>query len=291
MRRLLVVLGLIGFASNAAAAEFELPTLRGTDAYIPVPFRPAPPVFARWSGFYGGGQVGYSVANVDFTSGVQSMINDILRDDVLEGLVSDVLVLQGGDTTSPSFGGFLGYNSQWDSVILGVEVNYSRVNIEVNAANAVAGQVNLDTNAPPGHHFTYDFLATGSNHVRLTDVATLRARAGWVANEMLLPYAFGGLAVGRADTNRTATVAYTRTDNPDSTVPATTPLPDLNFFGSESEVKNGGYYFGYAGGIGVDVALLPNLFVRGEWEIVKFQNVKGSGILLNTARTAIGLKF
>ena len=54
MRRWLVGFCLIGLTSHAAAGEFELPTLRGSS-----PFIPEAPKYARWSGFYFGGQVGY----------------------------------------------------------------------------------------------------------------------------------------------------------------------------------------------------------------------------------------
>ena len=46
MRRLLVVVALIGLVSDALAGEFEMPTLRGASAdYAPTPFVPAPPTF------------------------------------------------------------------------------------------------------------------------------------------------------------------------------------------------------------------------------------------------------
>ena len=50
MRRLLVVLGLLASISGTAAQEFEIPTLRGTDSFVPD--APGPLYRPRWSGFY-----------------------------------------------------------------------------------------------------------------------------------------------------------------------------------------------------------------------------------------------
>ena len=63
MRCLLVALGLIASSCGALGQEFELPTLRGSDAWVP-----APPAFGGWSGFYAGGQVGYTNVGSDFSN-------------------------------------------------------------------------------------------------------------------------------------------------------------------------------------------------------------------------------
>ncbi len=46
-----------------------------------------------------------------------------------------------------------------------------------------------------------------------------------------------------------------------------------------------------AAGLGVDVALLSNVFLRTEWEWVQFAPLKGDHIHISTVRTALGLKF
>jgi hypothetical protein len=52
MRCMLVALGLVASTYGAFAQEFELPTLRGSEAWAP-----APPAFIGMSGFYIGGQI------------------------------------------------------------------------------------------------------------------------------------------------------------------------------------------------------------------------------------------
>ena len=89
--------------------------------------------------------------------------------------------------------------------------------------------------------------------------------------DMFLPYAFLGAAVARVDVVRSATVSYTRHDIPDSVTPPALPItPEADFrFGPESRGVNrkGVFAYGYTGGLGLDVALLPNVFVRAEWQV------------------------
>ena len=44
-------------------------------------------------------------------------------------------------------------------------------------------------------------------------------------------------------------------------------------------------------GLGMDVALLPNMFLRGEWEFVAFAAVGGIRSNINTGRVGVGVKF
>src|SRR6266849_2440090 len=62
-------------------------------------------------------------------------------------------------------------------------------------------------------------------------------------------------------------------------------------FSPEADARNGVFAYGAAAGLGVDVALLPNVFLRGEWEFVQFAPLQGDHIHINTVRTALGLKF
>ena len=105
-----------------------------------------------------------------------------------------------------------------------------------------------------------------------------------------MPYAFVGLAAARADVSRAATVSFTRTDSPD---PGVAPLqPNPAFFSeTREEVKNGGFYAGYTGGLGLEWAVMPNVFLRGEWEYVALPNVQGLGISINTLRAGVGMRF
>ena len=70
MRWLLVAVGLMAPISGAAAQEFELPTLRGSQAFAPN----APDCCTSWGGFYVGGQVGFGVTTRGFLDATQDLV-------------------------------------------------------------------------------------------------------------------------------------------------------------------------------------------------------------------------
>ena len=145
MRLVMCALSVSAFAPRALADDLDV--LRGA---IPV----APATFTRWSGFYVGGQFGYSDALADFGNSTQTPIAYALREPPSKmsspspsGRYS-ARPDQGGIT----FGGFVGYNTQWQDLILGVEGNYNhasidtgRFKLEDRAAHHRGGQPGLHT--------------------------------------------------------------------------------------------------------------------------------------------------
>jgi opacity protein-like surface antigen len=276
MRRLLVAVALISIASDAFAGEFELPTLRGSTAYEPSPYVPGVPSYMRWSGLYAGAQAGFGSAHIDFANATQALIAFQLRELALENQQhpSTWQVLGMKDTGSTSYGGFAGYNSQWDDVTLGVEINYSAANFLAEATNS---PITRGTSAGGN---SYVVNITGAATMNILDYGTARARAGYVMKNFM-PYAFAGLSVGRADIARSVTISGTeRVGN------IVTP-----FSFTASEVKNKAWLTGWAAGGGVDVLMLPNVFVRGEFEYVNFAGVSGIKASIGTLRVAAGLKY
>src|SRR3954451_8559711 len=87
----------VAAAGQALAGSFDGAVLRGpsSSSYagepVPAPprFLPRPPSYWRWEGFYVGGQVGLMGAGIDFGNGTSSLIDYILRNDVVLGHVSD----------------------------------------------------------------------------------------------------------------------------------------------------------------------------------------------------------
>jgi opacity protein-like surface antigen len=311
MHRLLIALGLMGLISPAFAADYELPP--------PVPIRPASstPTYVvgppnpqyHWGGVYGGVQGGYSSATVNFGTAA-SEISAILRGNPIlqDQQISQwpVFSSSSGDANSASFGGFIGYNYEWEDVILGLELNYNHfLSLSTSISGSVTQSFTDSTNLPAGHHYFYDpFKVTAQSAINITDIATFRARAGWEAGSFL-PYAFGGLAVGRADTSTSATVSYTATDIPDVQTPPTPPLgflpslscpptPSSNCPTNPTQAatgQNGAYAYGVATGVGVDIALTSHVFARGELEYIFFPPVNGIQFSLWSARVGAGVKF
>jgi opacity protein-like surface antigen len=116
--------------------------------------------------------------------------------------------------------------------------------------------------------------------MNITDYGTARARAGYIMKNFM-PYAFVGLAVGRADITRSATVSGTET--------AGNTVTPFSFTGSET--KNGAWLTGWAAGGGLEVLMMPNVFLRGEYEYASFAGVSGIKASVSTVRIGAGLKY
>ena len=276
MRRLLVAVGLIASMSDALAGGFETPVLRGSDGYVPV--APAPQLI-KWSGFYAGGHAGYGFASMNFAGATREPIAHMLRELALENQQhpSQWQVLGKTDTGGASAGFFFGYNNRWEDVILGFELNYSRVS---HRADAPVSPIARITSAGGN---VYLVNLTGAASMHITDLATVRARAG-VQVENFLPYAMIGVAAGRANLSRSATVIGTETVTSDP--PIVTP-----FFFTEGETKNGAFLFGWSLGGGLDMMIMPNVFLRAEAEYVAFSPVWEIKANITTVRLGAGIKF
>jgi outer membrane immunogenic protein len=274
MRRLFVPAILIVSITCAFAADYEVPTLRGSDPVGQV----ARSAYPRWDGFYFGGQLGFGVASIDFSRTTQPVVGYLLRETALENEQhpSNWAVLGKSDVTGASFGGFVGYSTGWESLILGFEFNYSWSNMTTAAPTATISRSTSTSNG-----LNYFVTVTGDASMRIIEYGTLRARAGFDAG-IVLPYAMIGLAVGRADLARSATVSGTECDN----VPVCTP-----FAFSNSEAKKGAFLYGWALGGGFDLMLMPGVFVRGEYEYVAFAPVWDIKSNIQTGRLGLGLKF
>jgi len=289
MRRFLLAAAMFGTVSCAQAADMP-DFLRGSFTAVPVA--------RNWSGWYIGGQVDYSSANIDLTHSNQSMISFILRNTVIEQPVSQLSLFSKQHAQATGFGGFVGRNWQWDEVVLGVEANYVYLNsLSTSAQNSIArrfdnpgGQV-----LPPGHTDEFNVTVTGAAALQIKDVLTFRGRAGWATGDFL-PYMFGGLAVGRLAVSRSVTVNAVETDifntiDPITGAPIQTFTPIAALSMSQAEQRGNNLTAGWTGGLGTEMMLFGNVFARVEWEYVKFVSVKNMTSEMNSAHAAIGYKF
>lgn len=267
MRRLLLAVMICGAVSGARAADMpDVPILRGTQGLSSSR--------VNWQGFYVGGQGGLGTSNMNFAGVTQSLAQRLLFDTAIEnaGGVAEWPMGSKTSTHGNGYGAFVGYNSQWDDVVLSAELSYmhgkfggaqtdSRTMVFVDSSTAL----DVVTN-------------TAFASVNLTDMASGRLRAGY-AWGVFLPYAFGGVALGHADIVRTATISGTQTAG-GITVP---------FFVTLSDQQNNRFVVGYAAGLGVDVMPISCLFLRGEWEYARYASAISFDV--NTFRVGLGYKF
>ena len=290
MRGLLVAAVTIGAVSGAHAADMP-DYLRGSI--------PAAPVTRNWDGWYVGGEASYSAVGSDFSKSIVGLTNFIFRDSVLQQPSSQFGLLPKTTTQGTGFGAFVGRNYQWDDLVFGVEANYSyfdRLATSTTGFNSLE-IVNPGGQVAPNDTTTYGVTLTGRSAVQIKDAITFRARAGWATGDFL-PYVFGGIAVGRMDVSRSVTSFVTRRDDITTTdaFGVTTTTRGTTFFvpaqsQTLSEQRTNAFVAGWTGGLGLEYMLWGNVFMRGEWEYVKFLTVKNTAVQANHLRAAIGYKF
>jgi opacity protein-like surface antigen len=230
----------------------------------------------RWDGVVLGAHVGYSSMNSDFGNSTSSQIAFILRNTALEDQFapSSWTTLPHDITSSTSYGVFLGYNMQWDDIVLGADISYERPqSLNTSAADSIGRRVTLQDGTVD------DVGITASSSLKLVDYGTMRARAGYAFGQFL-PYAVLGGAVGRFNYTNTSTVDLLQNSVRPAGFPATQ---------TDSQSEKFGYGFLY--GLGMDVAITPNIFLRGEWEYIAFNKVGDIRSTVNTVRVGLGVRF
>jgi outer membrane immunogenic protein len=262
---LLILLLILGMASPALAADYDLPILRGSSQPPAPVVTVGPATFTRWSGFYFGGNVSLGSATSDFSTATRPLVQFSLQHTTVESSdhPSDFQVLGRGSAVAAGGGAFLGYNTQWQDLILGVEATYTHVNLNTTASSVPNGvgrffpDVNTAVNV------------SASGNLDLTDYGTARGRAGYVIGNFL-PYGFLGMAVGRASYSvNTASLVQQTSNNVTQTFLFT----------------NG------AGQTNARRTWTPNILVRGEFEFVQFAPISNIAVSVASGRVGAGFKF
>ncbi|RTL48312.1 MAG: porin family protein [Bradyrhizobiaceae bacterium] len=275
MRRMILAAVIAGSAHVAQAADmpdFSNFALRG----------PVNTGVVNWQGFYFGGQAGYGSTDMNFKGSNSGLIrealgpNNIITDTALSVAEANGKV----SVRSTTFGGFAGYNNQWDDVVLGVEANYMHGK---SGAASTAAPVPLTYVNPFSDGLYHTIGVVSSQSVSITDMGTIRGRAGYVVGNFL-PYVFGGLSLGRADISSYVTI----TDRSADTFAGSSSAPATTYAANES--TTGKMLYGYTAGLGTEVMLGANIFGRLEWEYLRFVNA-GPDVNINTVRGGVGYKF
>lgn len=277
MRRIVLAMMLAGAVQSAQAADYpeDLPVLRGS-------FRgeELSAGVGRWEGFYVGGQAAYGSSDHNFNGATK----DIAAQQLALTTVDQVLGVSswpviGGKIShqNAAYGGFAGYNSQWGDTVLGIDASYMHGKFGAQASGVMARQITVND-------INYAATARSMASISYTDVLTLRGRAGYAVGNFL-PYVFGGVALGLADSVRSSTIRSQGT----YVGPPPPTISDYDVTYSTTETKNGRLMVGYTFGVGAEAMLFGNFFARGEWEYVRFSGPIDTNI--NTVRGGVGYKF
>jgi outer membrane immunogenic protein len=284
MRKFLLAAVMFGAAAGAHAADMP-DFLRGTLPASNTPTR-------NWAGWYAGGQASESWENTDYGNSLVSVTNDLFRNTFLQQPASELNVLGRVNGQSPGFGAFVGRNYQFDEIVLGVEANYTYLSRLTTSATASEGPIQVVEPGlvlPTGAVSSADGVTlNGGASVQIKDEITFRGRAGWAIGDFL-PYAFGGLAVGRMDVSRTVSSSVDRTYNFAVGQPVTVSLPQFTL--DQTYTKTDAFAYGWTAGLGLEYMVWDNWFLRGEWEYIKFVQVQNTAVTENSVHAGIGYKF
>ncbi|MBR0818545.1 outer membrane protein [Bradyrhizobium liaoningense] len=275
MRRLLLAAAMLGTVSAAYAADMpELPFLRGSVTDGLTSARP------NWQGGYFGAQAGYGSSDENFRGSTSNMMSSLLADTLIEssmGVSQWNLGLGKASQRTTGYGAFVGYNGQWDDVVLGLEISWLHGTFG-GSASATERRVSATALSDGNFH---DVTATSTSSISISDIGTFRGRAAY-AWGCFLPYMFAGLALGNADIVRTANVQDRVSTTQLGTYTALAPL-------SSTDAQHNHLIYGYTAGLGVDVNLVGGLFMRAEYEYIRFSSAVDTSI--NTVRAGLGYKF
>jgi opacity protein-like surface antigen len=178
------------------------------------------------------------------------------------------------------FGAFIGYNYQAaPDLVLGVEANYTKL-----SSNSMTSSDTESRSFDEGNGYRGDATVISNITASMRDYSTLRGRAGYYMGQFL-PYAFIGAAVTRGTVDRFVSVFATETPTGGGAVLSLNPNPTIM-----TDHTNFTTWGGVAG-LGVEVAILPNVFLRAEDEFAQFGEVAGTRLKMQTGRVGVGFKF
>lgn len=278
--RIVTVLTVAATLAAVAAAPVQsadYPVLRGSQ----IDSSPPPPTAGGggidWSGFYVGGFGGGTSSQFRTDRGIVDLARGVFNGStVLGALDPGQLVLQPERRDSGiTFGGFAGYNVMIGDVVVGGEIDYTRVNQSTISATSDIRQFGDER-----------VTIRSTQNAALQDYASARIRLGWITGN-LMPFATFGAAAGRFDTNFSAFGDY-QFQSPANSGNYVSYIGYPKTLGKPEKDRWG---YGISVGGGLDYALTENFIIRGEYLYTRFNNVNGVTVGLNTARVAGALKF
>jgi outer membrane immunogenic protein len=142
---------------------------------------PAPAPVCTWCGWYVGLNGGYNWGNAKVTMAPTGLF--------VQDPNAPFFAAAGSPSFSPSKfsgGGQIGWNSQWGPWVMGIEADAEYIGLRASRTATFTALLPV-----PGQE-----IITFNEHLKNDWVSTLRLRGGW-ANDVLLVYATGGLALSQ----------------------------------------------------------------------------------------------
>ena len=288
--------GFCALQGAAFAADLDYGVLRGSD------YESAAAQTIDWSGFYVGGQGGWTTAAHGLGRGLQPLIADELYLTTIEKEygVSGFLHPTPQRTNGGSFGGFAGYNVVFDGFVFGLEGDYSYSNKSAVSSSAIGRSFTTSDGV------VNDVRLTGKSSTTLVDYGTLRGRVGYIMDSFL-PFVTAGVAFGHTRIADTATIQASGYNQAAVNKKLGGEAADIYYYGYDSfdpanttdgisrpkTLSRSAQKFaaGFTGGFGLDIALTSNIFLRAEYQYILFDDFGSHKINVNTVRAAAAVKF
>jgi opacity protein-like surface antigen len=197
-----------------------------TDLPVKAPVYKAPVYVSDWSGFYIGVNGGYGWGDTSFdnksTITGPSYFEEVCR---RYRVITDSLSTSlNGDPKGGLYGGHAGYNWQYGSIVTGLELDFDGADISESGRLGTSGQTTFDRS------------------IKFDELATARARLGYLVLPNLLAYGTAGGGWGHSEL----------------TVSSTSPGGTLS---NSYDVNN----FGWVAGAGLEYKLWEHVLVRAEY--------------------------
>lgn len=269
-------------AAPATAADMGL---RGAipGAVEPLPSQP------NWGGLYGGFHFGVGNQQFDMqqaarTEAARQLTGLTYESTTGQTPLSQQILIDPMRTSTAMLGAFFGYQFQIEDFVVGAEIDWMRL---TRGQAATGTYVAPSGTLFPSTGFTDSVRQAASVTSRLDEYFTVRGRLGYAFGRVM-PYLTGGIAVGRGSTTVTYSSAVNRTDTS-----ATDGVDWTANFTLRNGVRTSGtaYAFGLAAGAGIEALLSSYLFMRAEYQFVRFNNLAGVPITMHNARLGVAVKY
>ena len=249
-------LAALAFSVPVSAVAADLPRA------MPVKAPVMAPVVYNWTGFYIGGNGGYSWGDADMSlAGTLSTVvnTSVFRTASGPGAAGPITSVGPVVTGAPANG-----SANVDGFLAGGQAGY---NWQIDRMWVVGLETDLQwTNERGRVDFCFNPACTVGNGYehKLKWFGTFRARAGVLVDPRVLLYATGGLAYGQIDTDTTAT------------------LFGVNGVGSSSTTR-----LGWTVGAGVEGAIDNNWSIKAEYLYVDYGKISNAAGALVSSSTVI----
>jgi outer membrane immunogenic protein len=258
MKKLALAISVLAISAVSASAADMAPAPVYTKAPI------VPPVVYDWTGFYVGGNIGYSWGRSDSTLSLidaGAIVNSTTAKFDMDGVIG---------------GGQIGYNWQRDKWVFGLEADIQGSGQKGSIYTTCPGATLVTiTSACALGHFgdttPFDIAAfpvTNSLSENLDWFGTVRGRIGGTFTPTFLAYVTGGLAYG--DVKTTDTVSGTNLVGPQGVNGGTLIVPVIGSF------SNSSLRAGWTVGAGIEGAIGGNWTAKLEYLYIDLGNVSGT---------------